>query len=109
LQLLRILKNGKLISIILGLLIGFIGIMTYKICIQYNTLWVTILAIFLLVMINYMVAAVVYINETNDYLTNGDFYIFKNGGLSFQYQLYLYHLHYSIIPFSMRVIYTTLF
>jgi hypothetical protein len=73
----------KIFSFTVGVITALISMLIYQIIQKLDTLWITILAIFINVIINFIIAAISYQLQTDNVLTEGDLYINQYGGINF--------------------------
>lgn len=79
----------KIYALIIGAEMAVIGLVTHYLLHKYDTLWLTILGIWLLSLVNFLSASISYYLETKNTLTMGDLYISQHGGLNFNFPIIL--------------------
>lgn len=73
----------KILSFGIGIVTALISMLIYQIIQNLDTLWITILAIWCNVIVNFLIAAISYQLQTDNILTEGDLYINQYGGINF--------------------------
>lgn len=79
----------KILSLIIGMVTALISMLIYQIIQKLDTLWITILAIWLNVLTNFLIAAISYQLQTDNIVTEGDLYIKQYGGINFNFGIIL--------------------
>lgn len=75
--------KGEIFSFAVGIITACISMLIYQIIQKLDTLWVTILAIWLNVITNFIIAAISYQLQTDNIVTEGDLYLEQYGGINF--------------------------
>ena len=75
--------RGEILSFVIGIMTACISMLIYQLITKLDTLWITILVIWVNVVINFLIAAISYQLQTDKVITEGDLYINQYGGVNF--------------------------